>query len=76
MCYHGAMQIVVAAVPLLVLAVIVGLIVASVLRTRPIRPRAARPRPAPPRRATKTKLTLHVTREQMDDDLKELIRRS
>ena len=69
------MQYVVMAVPVLVFAAILGLISASVLRRRglmqrrPARPGPARPRPAP-------KPLLYVSRDQMDDDLKDLIRRS
>ena len=63
------MQFVMQAVPLLVLAGIAALILAPLLRGRfawkpPVR---ARKRP---------KLTLRVSRSQMDDDLQDLIRRS
>jgi hypothetical protein len=69
------MQFVVTAVPLLVLAAIVALIVASALRGRVAwTPRARTPRPRTPR---PVKSTLRdVSRDQMDKDLNDLIRRS
>jgi hypothetical protein len=65
------MQYVVTAVPLLVLAAIVALILKSALRGRvswslPVR--APRPKKKPPLRM--------VSRDRMDEELKDLIRRS
>jgi hypothetical protein len=64
------MQYVVTAVPLLVLALIVLLILRSVVRGRVAwTPPVRKPRPK--------KTTLRsVSRDQMDEDLKDLIRRS
>jgi hypothetical protein len=59
------------AVPLLVVAAIVALIVASRLRVRGAFHRPVRaPRPPRPRKST-----LHVSRDQMDKDLNDLIKR-
>jgi len=65
------MQFVQAAVPLLVLAAIVALILASALRGRIALPR-------PPVRKPRPKPTVlrDVSRDQMDEDLRDLIRRS
>ena len=63
------MQIVLAAVPFALIALVVVL----VLR-RQLSGRVARPRPA--RKPRSTKLTLHVSPDRMDDDLKDLLRRS
>jgi hypothetical protein len=57
------------AIPFLLLAVLVGLTVASALRRRIPRERPARA----PRRPKKS--TLHVTRSQIDEELQDLIRR-
>ncbi len=63
------MQYVEIAIPILVLAAIVGLPLRAALRGRSVRPRAVRP-PRP------RKSTLHsVSRSQMDEDLQDLIRR-
>jgi len=65
------MQYVGMAVPLLVLAAIVAMILAPMLRGRMARaPRA--PKPARPRRSP----LRDVSRDQMDKDLNDLIRRS
>jgi hypothetical protein len=64
------MDYVVAAIPFLFLAAIVGLPLATILRGR-VRMRA--PRAPRPRRPQKSKL--HVTRSQIDKDLQDLIRR-
>jgi len=57
------------AIPLLVLAAIVGLPLRTALRNRPVRPRS-------PRAARARKNTLRdVSRSQMDVDLQDLIRR-
>jgi len=57
------------AIPLLVLAAIVGLPLRTALRNRPVRPR-------PPRAPRPRKNTLRdVSRSQMDEDLQDLIRR-
>jgi hypothetical protein len=67
------MEYVVAAVPLLVFAAIVALVLRSVLRgriARPPRARAPRVRTPPPPVST-----LRVSRDQMDDDLNDLLRR-
>jgi hypothetical protein len=63
------MQYVEIAIPLLVLAAIVGLPLRAALRARPSRPRRVRaPRPR--------KSTLRdVSRSQMDEELQDLIRR-
>jgi hypothetical protein len=61
------MQLVVQALPILLLAVIVALVLRSALRGRIARQRPARPR--------KSNLRI-VSRSQMDEDLKDLIRRS
>jgi len=57
------------AIPFLLLAVLVGLVVASLLRRRIPRDRPPRA-PRPPKRST-----LRVTRSQIDEDLAELLRR-
>ncbi len=63
------MQYVVIAIPILVLAAIVGLPLRAALSRRSSRPRPARaPRP---RRST----LRDVSRSQMDEDLQDLIRR-
>jgi hypothetical protein len=60
------------AIPLLVLAAIVGLPLRAALRSRPVKPRAPRPARAPrPRKST----LRDVSRSQMDEDLQDLIRR-
>jgi len=57
------------AIPLLVLAAIIGLPLRAALRNRPVRPR-------PPRAPRPRKSTLRdVSRSQMDEDLQDLIRR-
>jgi hypothetical protein len=58
-------------VPLLILAGILALILVPFLRRR-----LPRPQPRTVRKAAAPKLTLHVTPSQMDDELKDLIRRS
>ena len=57
------------AIPVLVLAAIVGLPLRAALRGRPVRPRPARA-PRPRKSALKD-----VSRSQMDEDLQDLIRR-
>ena len=69
MWYDDAMQYVMQAVPLLLLAGIAALILTPLLRGRFVMKR-------PVRTPRQKKLTLHVTRSQMDDDLQDLIRRS
>ena len=65
------MQYVEIAIPILVLAAIVGLPLRAALNRRSGRPRTARaPRAARPRKSN-----LYVTRSQMDEDLQDLIRR-
>jgi hypothetical protein len=64
------MHYLVQALPFLILAGIVALIVASRFRGRIAFKRPARPRPVRPKKST-----LHVSRDQMDNDLKDLIRR-
>ena len=63
------MQYVELAIPILVLAAIVGLPLRAALRGRPVRPRRA-----PPPRPRKSTLR-DVSRSQMDEELQELIRR-
>ncbi|HEV2738355.1 MAG TPA: hypothetical protein VGU66_07210 [Candidatus Elarobacter sp.] len=63
------MQYVEIAIPLLVLAAIVGLPLRAALRNRPVRPRS--PRAPRPRKNT----LRDVSRSQMDEDLQDLIRR-
>jgi hypothetical protein len=63
------MQIIELAIPILVLAAIVGLPLRAALRGRTIRPR--RVRPPRPRKST----LRDVSRSQMDEDLQDLIRR-
>jgi hypothetical protein len=63
------MQVVLAAIPFALIALVVVL----VLR-RQLRGRISRPRPA--RKPRSTKLTLHVSPDRMDDDLKDLLRKS
>ncbi|HEY0383519.1 MAG TPA: hypothetical protein VGC72_15115 [Candidatus Elarobacter sp.] len=58
-----------ALIPILVLAVIIGLPLRAALRGRTIRPR--RVKPPRPRRST----LRDVSRSQMDEDLQDLIRR-
>ena len=57
------------AIPLLVLAAIVGLPLRAALRNRPVRP--PKPRAPRPRKST----LRDVSRSQMDEDLQDLIRR-
>jgi hypothetical protein len=57
------------AIPILVLALIVGLPLRAALQRRSVRPRRARP--ARPRKST----LRDVSRSQMDEDLQDLIRR-
>jgi len=67
------MTYVVQAVPLLVVAVIVALILRSALRGRVAWPRPARaPRPPRPK---KSRLR-DVSRDRMDDELRDLLRKS
>ncbi|HYW54281.1 MAG TPA: hypothetical protein VE826_09935 [Dongiaceae bacterium] len=62
------MQYAVLAIPILLLAAIVGLPLRAVLRGRVVRPRTVRPRPR--------KSTLRdVSRSRMDEELQDLIRR-
>lgn len=63
------MHLVLTALPFVLIATVVVLILARALRGRVVRPRPARkPRP--------TKLTLHVSPDRMDDDLRDLLRKS
>jgi hypothetical protein len=63
------MQYVLTAVPFALIAGIATLVLARALRGC-----VARPRPA--RKPRATKLTLHVSPDRMDEDLKDLLRRS
>ena len=63
------MQYVELAIPILVLAAIVGLPLRAALRGRSVRPR--RVQAPPPRKST----LRDVSRSQMDEDLQDLIRR-
>ena len=63
------MQYLVIAIPILLLAAIVGLPLRTALRGRIVRPR----RPRAPRPRTST--LRDVSRSQMDEDLQDLIRR-
>jgi hypothetical protein len=64
------MQYVVTAVPLLVLAIIVALVLASALRRRGVTWTMPVRTPRPKKAALRM-----VSRDQMDEDLKDLIRR-
>jgi hypothetical protein len=63
------MQVVLAAVPFVLIALVVALVLARRLRGRTVRPR-------PARKPRSTKLTLHVSPDRMDDDLQDLLRKS
>ena len=63
------MQVVLAALPFVLIAGIVTLVLARALRGRA-------PRPRPARKPRATKLTLHVSPDRMDDDLRDLLRKS
>jgi hypothetical protein len=62
------MQYVLTVVPFVLIATVVALVLARTLRGRVARPR-------PPRKPRSAKLTLHVSPDRMDDDLKDLLRK-
>jgi hypothetical protein len=63
------MHLVLTALPFVLIATVVVLILARALRGRAVRPR-------PARKPRTTKLTLHVSPDRMDDDLRDLLRKS
>lgn len=65
------MHLVLTALPFALIATVVGLILARALRGR-----VARPRTRPARKPRTAKLTLHVSPDRMDDDLRDLLRKS
>jgi hypothetical protein len=63
------MQVVLAAVPFVLIALVVALVLRRQLSGRTVRPR-------PARKPRATTLTLHVSPDRMDDDLRDLLRKS